>query len=219
VPSRVGLSSLQRDILSGFLAGRPDFFLTGGAALIAFHGFQRQTEDLDLFSPAPGTLQGASRDLEALAAGLGAECRPLQTTPGFRRYLLQRQGETTVVDLVHDEVPQAYPEKPAIDGIHVDPIEEILINKICTLVSRSEVRDFWDVCQLAARDLCLETALEGAHRKDGGVTMETLVWVLSEVNWPAMARLAQSEGLSGWPQVEAFFQDLQEKLALRLLPE
>lgn len=217
--SRIGLSSLQLEVLRSFLSRRPEFFLTGGAALIAFHGLQRNTEDLDLFSSTADTLEAPGRELEGIAAEIGADCRPLQTTPGFRRYFLERRGEATVVDLVHDEVPQIYPDKPRIDGLRVDPPEEILVNKICTLVSRSEVRDFWDVFQLARRGLSVGAALTGANRKDAGVTRETLVWMLSEVGWPAMGLLAQAEGLDEWARVEEFFRDLQEELALQLLPE
>lgn len=80
------------------------------------------------------------------------------------------------------------------------------------------MRDLWDVCQLARRGLSLEEALEGANRKDGGVTAETLVWVLSELRWPALAHLAEKEGLTGWDEVERFFLRFQEDLAMKLLP-
>jgi hypothetical protein len=53
-------------------------------------------------------------------------------------------AEAVVVDLVSERVTQRLPENLVISGICVDPPEEILANKLCTLLLRSEVRDLVD---------------------------------------------------------------------------
>lgn len=216
--SSPGLDVLQREFLGAFLSGRKEFFLTGGAALIGFHGLARKTEDLDLFTLEDFPLEVAGKELERTAGAIGATCRVLRTSTDFRRYLVERGTEATTVDLVRERVVQAVPEKPEIDGVRVDPLEDILANKICTLISRSEVRDLWDVYQISRRGLSLDAALETAAMKDGGATVEALVWILSELFWPALGQLAERERLSDWENVEDFFKRLQKDLAIRLLP-
>ena len=78
----------------------------------------------------------------ATAQELGASIEALQTYPDFRCYLLRRGGETVVVDLVRDLSPQLYDEKRVVNGIRIDPPEEILANKLCTFLSRAEFRDY-----------------------------------------------------------------------------
>jgi hypothetical protein len=68
-----------------------------------------------------------------------------------------------------------------IDGILVDPPEEILANKLCTLLSRAEIRDLVDVRALERSGLGVEGALAAAARKDGGLTPAQLAWVLSQI--------------------------------------
>jgi Nucleotidyl transferase AbiEii toxin, Type IV TA system len=78
-------------------------------------------------------------------------------------------------------VPQLIPDKPVVGGIRVDPPEEILANKLCTLLSRAEIRDIVDLRALERPGYRTEEALPAAVRKDGGLTPAQLAWVLSEI--------------------------------------
>ncbi len=49
----------------------------------------------------------------------------------------------------------------------VESPQEILTNKLTTLLSRSEPRDLFDVRALLQTDLDLERACGDAHQKDG----------------------------------------------------
>lgn len=71
--------------------------------------------------------------------------------------------------------------KPVVHGIRVDPPEEILSNKLCALLSRSEVRDLVDVRALEMAGYRVEDALPAAKLKDSGLTPAQLGWVLSEI--------------------------------------
>jgi len=93
------------------------------------------------------------------------------------------------VDLVLDRVPQAYTEKPEFDGVRIDPLAEIAINKLTTVVSRMEERDLVDLYLLERAGHTIEQSLAGALAKDGGCTPATLAWLLSEVEIPDEARL------------------------------
>jgi hypothetical protein len=65
--------------------------------------------------------------------------------------------------------------------VAVDPPDEILANKLCTLLSRAEIRDLVDVRALERAGYAVETSLDDAARKDAGLTPGQLAWVLSEI--------------------------------------
>lgn len=214
-----GLTALQWEFLAAFSQRTETFYLTGGAALVGFHGLQRTTDDLDLFTLDEVEYTQADRLLQDAVRSIGAEATIVRLYPHFRRYHLASATSSAEVDLVLELVEQRCPEKPLHGLLRVDPPEEILANKICTLVGRAEVRDLWDIHQLVSRGHSFHDALQAANRKDGGVTAESVVYVLSEIDWRAMERVAARSGLTGWSDVESFFRALGEELAIALLPE
>ena len=82
---------------------------------------------------------------------------------------------------MRERVAQAVQEKPVIDGIRVDPPEEIMANKLCALLSRSEIRDLVDVRALELAGCQLEGALAAGAGKEGGLTPAQLAWVLRQI--------------------------------------
>lgn len=174
------LSALQWDFLNAFFRREDRFFLTGGAALVGFYLGHRETHDLDLFTLEDVMGEGMAAVAE-VARELGATLEGIQTAPYFRRALLRRGAEAVVIDLVREFVVQASPEKLVINGIRVDPPQEILANKLCALLSRSEVRDLVVVRALELAGYPLEDALAAAAAKDRGLTAAQLSWVLSQI--------------------------------------
>jgi hypothetical protein len=175
------LSSLQRDLLAGFFAREQRFYLTGGGALAGFYFGHRTSEDLDLFSPPGPSLADADHVVRAAATACSATCEPGRTFPEFRRLHATRGEDTCIVDLVIDRAPAIDPEKAAFGPIRVDTLREIAANKICTLIGRSEIKDFVDLQQLLASGIELEAACDDAQRKDRGADPATLAWVLNQV--------------------------------------
>lgn len=174
------LSGLQQDFLNAFFGRESRFFLTGGAALVGFHLGHRETHDLDLFT-LEDALDAGSELAAEIARQWGASLESIQTHPDFRRLLLKRNDEAIVIDLVRERVAQIAPEKPIVNGIRVDPPEEILANKLCALLSRSEVRDLVDVRALEMSGYRIEDALPAAASKDTGLTPALLSWILSQI--------------------------------------
>ena len=68
-----------------------------------------------------------------------------------------------------------------IRGIRVDSTREIMANKLCTLLSRAELRDLVDVRALEQAGLSVEEHLPLATEKDAGLTAGQLAWLLSEI--------------------------------------
>jgi hypothetical protein len=171
---------LQQDFLRAFFQREKRFFLTGGAALVGFHLGHRETHDLDLFT-LEDAITGGMDAVAEVARELGGTLESLQTAPTFRRVLVRRGAEAIVVDLVREYATQVAPEKLVISGIRVDPPREILANKLCTLLSRLEIRDLVDVRALELAGHRVEDALSAAALKDGGFSPAQLGWVLSQI--------------------------------------
>lgn len=174
------LNDLQKDFLQAFFARENRFFLSGGAALVGFYFGHRETYDLDLFT-LENEIENGFRLVREVAGELNAAIESVQTSPDFRRLLVTRGDEAIVVDLIREYVFQILPEKPVINGIRVDPPEEILANKLCALLSRSEIRDLVDVHELENAGFNLEYALQAAEKKDSGLTPAQLAWVLNQI--------------------------------------
>jgi hypothetical protein len=169
------LSTLQADFLHAFFQHENRFFLTGGAALVGFYLRHRETHDLDLFTLEDAITEGALVVAE-VTRELGGALEAIQTSPDLRR-----GAEAIVIDLVHEYVAQLMPEKPVVNGIRVDPPQEILTNKLCALLSRSEIRDLVDVRALELAGYRMEEALDAAATKDTGLTPAQLSWVLNQI--------------------------------------
>lgn len=208
------LTPLQRDALHGFFAREHGFFLTGGAALAGFHLGHRTTDELDLFTIDAAAFERGRHVLRDIAEALGGTLAIRQDTPRFLRAVLQRGDETVVVDLVHDQA-QLVSEKPEREGVRIDPAEEILVNKLTTLVSRAEERDLIDVMFLERSGLRIEEALPAALAKDGGCTPATLAWVLSEISVPDGVEIPG--GVSA-AELRAYLVDLIVRLRRAALP-
>lgn len=208
------LDKFQREFLDGFFRREDRFFLTGGAALAGFYLGHRPTQDLDLFTTEDRLVQGAAA-LGALARDLGASVEAIQTSPDFRRYLLRRGQEALVVDLVHDAAPQLFSEKQVIGGIRVDRPEEILANKLCALLSRSEIRDLVDLRALELAGYSVERNLGAASRKDGGLTPGQLGWVLSQLQ---IGEDAEPPGGVSAAELQGYLEELKSRLALLAMP-
>ena len=78
--------------------------------------------------------------------------------------------------------------------ILVENPHEILVDKLCSLLGRSEIRDLEDVRVLLEAGGELERALRDAPRKDAGFSPLTLAWVLRGMDVAALA------DLSAWDQ-------------------
>jgi len=207
--SRSRLTPLQQDLLRAFFDRERGFFLTGGAALAGFYLGHRETSDLDLFTLEGESFERGRHVLRAVAGGLGATLEARQIAPGFERYAALRGTETVIVDLVLERVQQAYPQKTDTNGIRLDPIEEILINKLTTALSRAEERDLVDLMFLERAGLSLESALPAALAKDGGCTPAALAYVLSQIRIPDGVPLPSGVAPA---ELRSYLEDLVKRL-------
>lgn len=174
------------------LAGiEPSWCLTGGAALAGVHTRHRSTRDLDLFWRNRSDLKGLTPAVIEAIEESGLEVEKLHSSRTFQRLRVCSGEESLVVDLVADAVPAIDPPAEAcLEGIAfaIDSAHDILVNKLCTLIERAELRDLDDVRALLDSGGNLQQALADAPRKDGGFSPLTLAWLLKELPIESMAR-------------------------------
>lgn len=190
------LSPLQVRLLEALADLTPPWILTGGAALVGFYTGHRTTRDLDLRWSDRSELGDVSRAVRDRLRSNHLPFDVLQASPGFERLRVASAGEVVIVDLVADPVASIdEPNRLGLGDVRVvvDAPHDILVNKLCALLGRQELRDLQDVRELLATGGDLERALRDAPGKDGGFSSLTLAWVLQSL--PA-ARLAEATGWS-----------------------
>lgn len=175
------LSALQRVLLE-LLKVVPGSYFTGGTALSGYLAHRRSL-DIDMFVSKAEEIETASLLLENGASARGWKVEGLRRFPGFRRYRVEDGEESTLVDLVHEPVTQIVPveQKPVRDGLRVDSLEDLVANKLCAVLGRSEVKDLVDLYFLAESGLDVLAHLGHARVKDGGMERATLAFVLRQM--------------------------------------
>lgn len=212
---RSSLTQLQTDVLQEFFAREQRFVLTGRGALAGFHLGHRASQDLDLFARTPLDLDEGESVLRHAASAIGATAVSQRRFPHFRRWLLQRGDESTLVDLVLDLAPQVEREPMRRGTILVDSPREIIAGKLCALLGRGEIRDLVDLRALLLAGADLDQALADAASKDGGVDAATLAWLLDQL------RIGPEAGIPGGVsalELEEFRIALVRDLRRRALP-
>lgn len=206
------LSDLQSRVLATLAGIEPPWTLTGGAALVGFHLGHRTTRDLDLFWHRHDSIAEVTREVVARLRANGFEVAQIRTTDTFCVLQVTHERESVVVDLVAEPVAWIEPPREIEHRgvtILVDTAHEILVNKLCALLHRSELRDLIDIKALISAGADLSRALLEAPLKDGGFSGLTLGWTLS--SWK-IADAARAAGLESRAAELEHFRD--ELLAL-----
>jgi predicted nucleotidyltransferase component of viral defense system len=209
------LNNLQNDFLREFFKRESSFFLTGGAALAGFYLGHRKTEDLDFFT-LENEIENGFNIIKDVANVLNATVEAIQTSPDFRRFLVTRNNESVVIDLIREYVYQIDREKNKINGIRIDSPQEILANKLCALLSRSEIRDLVDIYELEQAGFQVEDAVSAASLKDTGLTSAQLGWILSQIKFGDDAIIPSKIKVEEWRK---YLDNLIERLTTVSFPK
>jgi hypothetical protein len=213
------LTALQEKVLV-LLAPLPAWTLTGGAALVGFYTFHRTTRDLDLFFRPRSTLDSVTSDVSRALIDAGLQVATLRSTPTFAQLEVRDVDERIVVDLVADPIPVIEePVQVSVGGaeVHVETRYQLLVNKLCSLLSRSELRDLTDIQALLSAGADLDRDLADCPKHDGGFSPLTFSWILKDL---AIARLGRAKGWSAEEiaALEVFRDELLEKLIAMTRP-
>ena len=172
------LTPLQQQVLVAlFDSGLADrgYYLTGGTALSAFYLQHRYSDDLDFFTRKRGLLEEDFQHCSAMLTSIDIVVESQDITEDYARLFvyLEGQEDTTLKIEFARDVP-AIMAPPEIQGrIVVDSFEDIAINKVCTILSRTESKDFCDLFFiLNGSNYGLDYLLSRAREKEAALDEE-----------------------------------------------
>jgi hypothetical protein len=209
------LGPLQVRVLELLSEVEPRWALTGGGALILALG-HRTTRDLDLLWSGRTNIADISRVVRDVLQGADMEVAVLQSGHSFERLTVSLGSEAVILDLMAEPTePLEPPVRVPLGQVTIltDTTHAILVNKLCTLLGRMELRDLDDVRHLLAAGGDLLRAVQDAPRRDGGFSALTLAWVLE--SFPAH-RIALA---SAWTADEADSIDAFKNTLIQQLTE
>ena len=120
------------------------FYFTGGTALSAIYLHHRESEDLDFFSEEKLENEAIEKFIEGIAKKKKLEIR-FTLREIVRIYELLKEDKVKIkVDFGY------YPYKRLkrglnINGVKIDSLQDIATNKLHTVTSRTQVKDFVDL--------------------------------------------------------------------------
>lgn len=212
------LTPLQKNFLAEFFkqpTGQ-EFFLTGGTALAEFYLRHRYSEDIDLFTLSDSALHEVSISLPALTLNLGATFEERLRTSSFQQAFIHApDGENLKIDFVRDVGPQ-FGNHKIFDGISVDSLLNIAVNKATAIFGRAAGKDFVDLYYLLKQGFDFDELTQLAKQKDPGLTEFYLAGMLRHVRQiKALPNMIQPLDLE---VLCVFFERLAEQTVLKIKP-
>ena len=142
------------------------FYLTGGTALSAYYLFHRYSEDLDFFS----TNQIDVSEINSFLKGIKPTLKIIRTDfqQSFNRNIFFIHSKKEILKTEFTYFPFEQVEKPLKkDGILIDSLIDIAVNKMFTIVQNPIARDFIDLYYILKRysDFSLPKLLKLARGK------------------------------------------------------
>jgi predicted nucleotidyltransferase component of viral defense system len=138
------LTSEQKSLLRSFSGSdlRFPFYLTGGTCLSAFYLSHRLSEDLDFFSEEQIGIEPVLAFLKSVPAVVD-----IQYERKFDRkiFLLQHANDQPLKVEFTTYPFQRCEESPVIEGITIDSLKDILVNKIMSVTDRRDSKDYVDL--------------------------------------------------------------------------
>ena len=140
------LSKNQKKFLSLFSESKliDAFYLTGGTALAQYYLPYRYSEDLDFFAKKEFELMSIITFLKSLKKTLKYDKIDINTV--FNRNIFQLIFSNQVLKLEFTYFPFPQIEKPkTVNGINIDSLLDIAVNKLFTIYQKPRSRDFIDL--------------------------------------------------------------------------
>lgn len=193
---------------------RVPFHLGGGAALAGLHLRHRLSADVDLFVHD----REAHRELVHALPAIGESSRTpvaiIRDAGNLVRATLA-SARPVEIDVVFEPVPDIQPPSPPVQGIVVESLADLRVNKLTCILSRSEPRDLVDLLFLDRAGFPPERDLALALRKDAGVDPGVLAWLLGQFPLEPLPVMLEALALS---ELRAFRDELRERFRQVALP-
>lgn len=167
------------------------FYLTGGTALAAVYYNHRQSDDLDFFSPKNFSSQWLRNLLFATKPALKwSRIKPIPVN--INGYLLFWNDNSCLkLDFLSYSFKRLKPGVNAF-GIEIDSLEDIVVNKLDTIVTRKNIRDYIDLYTIMQNEKLTLKQIVKLHQKKIEMRIEplalakNLLQVLELTDYPKM---------------------------------
>lgn len=156
------------------------FHLGGGAALAGVHLRHRLSADADLFVHDRQAHRALVRALPELGEANETAVSVLRDAGAFVRARLHLTTGSIELDVIFDSVPDLEPAPPPVDGVVLESLTDLRVNKLTCILSRSEPRDLVDLLFLDRAGYPPEHDLALALRKDAGTDPGIIAWLLDQ---------------------------------------
>ncbi len=144
------LTKNQKILLQKFSKSKltKDFVFTGGTALAEYYISYRFSEDLDFFSENDIEVEPILTFLKSLKPILNYT--NLNYTKSWNRNLFYLEFEDEILKTEFTYFPFLRNEKPKIiNGIQIEPLKELAVNKVFTIFQNPRFRDFTDLYMIS----------------------------------------------------------------------
>ena len=161
------LKSWQSEILKTVAAEERcnGFYLSGGTALAAFYLFHRESDDLDFFTFYDVDVFFVQQFAKQLQEKIGAKSIRFSRLYDRNQFFFSLNNEGAKIEFTKYQFLQL--ETPSVfDGIRVDSLHDIAVNKLATVLQRFDPKDFVDLYFLLPK-FSLSQLRQGVEKKFG----------------------------------------------------
>jgi hypothetical protein len=173
------------------------------------------TGDVDLFSHDAEEMRLLVRVLTDVASEVDVSVTVLRDVGSLVRARMESPEVTIEMDIVHEPISDIEPPPEPIEGVVVESLADLRVNKLTCILSRSEPRDLADLFFLDRAGYPPEDDLDLAVRKDAGIDPGVLAWLLSDFPTEPLPRMLLPLSLEA---LGAFRDELAERLRRRAIP-
>lgn len=144
---------------------RTQFYLTGGTALAEFYFHHRLSEDLDLFSTVEYDLDNVELFVKTIKEKLQPQRAIFERKNGRSIFTFIFMNDILKVEFVHyrhENLRRCH----EFDGLIVNDLYDIAVNKLFSIYTRNEPKDYVDLFFLLGK-FSVESLLNGVEKKFG----------------------------------------------------
>jgi len=163
------LTPIQKSFLSLFsrLPDSNQFYLTGGTALSEYYFSHRLSFDLDFFAGVDDLVLPASYEIEQLGTKANLGIKIIRRFATYVELLVTDDQDNLKVDLALDSPYRFEPAVISEDGILVNDLRDLQVDKLLAYFGRAEPRDAVDLYFILQHEQ-KSILLEQATQKDPG---------------------------------------------------
>ncbi len=136
------IAFLEKIKSSNFLVS--NFYLTGGTALAAFYLKHRYSEDLDFFSENELDILNLNIFFKKIKKDLKISKIDFQQSFNRNLFFLHFDNEILKTEFTYFPFTRIEVSKP-YEGLQIDSLIDIAVNKLFTIYSRTKARDYIDL--------------------------------------------------------------------------